>query len=143
MGRVAGALTLTDAGTARAAALFEADRERWGAGPADAALDAFVPLDQRMKTTVTAWQMREVDGEQTFNDHSDADYDASVLQQLADLHADTETWLESLGTAVGRFAAYRGRFERAIAAVRAGTPGSSPHRGSTATTACGSSCTRT
>ena len=114
-----------------------------GAGPADAALDAFVPLDQRMKTTVTAWQMREVDGEQTFNDHSDADYDASVLQQLADLHADTETWLESLGTGVGRFAAYRGRFERAIAAVRAGTPGSSRPRGSTATTASGSSCTRT
>ena len=79
-----------------------------------------MPLDQRMKTTVTAWQMREVDGEQTFNDHSDADYDASVLQQLAELHADTETWLESLGTAVGRFAAYRGRFERAIAAVQGG-----------------------
>ena len=32
VGRVAGALTLTDAGTARAAALFEADRERWGRG---------------------------------------------------------------------------------------------------------------
>ena len=31
VGRVAGALQLTEAGTARAAALFEADRERWGA----------------------------------------------------------------------------------------------------------------
>jgi pyruvate,orthophosphate dikinase len=73
-----------------------------------------------MKTTVTAWQMRDVGGEQVFNDHSDTDYDAAVLQQLTDLHADTEAWLESLGGAVGRFAAYRGRFERAMAAVRAG-----------------------
>ena len=51
----------------------------WGAGPAAAALDDFLPLDQRMKTTVTAWQMREVDGEQVLNDHTDEDYDASVL----------------------------------------------------------------
>ncbi|MGZ4624296.1 MAG: hypothetical protein ACXVGD_19815, partial [Blastococcus sp.] len=79
-----------------------------------------VPLDQRMKTTVTAWQMREVEGTQVFNDHSDEEYDASVLQALADLHAETRAWLESLGTAVGRFAAYLARFERAMTAVRAG-----------------------
>ena len=30
-----------------------------------------------MKETVTAWQMREVDAAQTFNDHSDAAYDAT------------------------------------------------------------------
>jgi pyruvate,orthophosphate dikinase len=120
VGRVAGALQLTDAGTARAEQLFQADRERWGADAATAALEAFVPLDQRMKTTVTAWQMREVDGAQVFNDHSDEVYDASVLGDLATLHDETTTWLESLGTAVGRFAAYRARFDRAMTAVRAG-----------------------
>jgi pyruvate,orthophosphate dikinase len=120
IGRVAGALQLTPPGIARAEKLFDAERERWGAGPAAAALDAFVPLDQRMKTTVTAWQMREVDGAQTFNDHADEEYDASVLQQLAQLHEDTRAWLESLGTAVGRFAAYLQRFDRAMTAVRAG-----------------------
>ncbi|HEV7213210.1 MAG TPA: pyruvate, phosphate dikinase [Blastococcus sp.] len=120
VGRVAGALQLTEAGTARAEQLFRADRERLGEGTADAALDTFVPLDQRMKTTVTAWQMREVDGAQVFNDHSDADYDASVLQALAELHAQARAWLGSLGTAVGRFAAYLARFERAMTAVRAG-----------------------
>ncbi|MGZ4670390.1 MAG: pyruvate, phosphate dikinase [Blastococcus sp.] len=120
VGRVAGALQLTESGAARAGELFEADRERLGAAAADAALDSFVPLDQRMKTTVTAWQMREVEGTQVFNDHSDEEYDASVLQALADLHAETRAWLESLGTAVGRFAAYLARFERAMTAVRAG-----------------------
>ncbi|MGZ6777252.1 MAG: pyruvate, phosphate dikinase, partial [Blastococcus sp.] len=88
VGRVAGALQLTETGAARAGELFEADRERLGAAAADAALDSFVPLDQRMKTTVTAWQMREVEGTQVFNDHSDEEYDASVLQALADLHAE-------------------------------------------------------
>ncbi|MGZ4568391.1 MAG: pyruvate, phosphate dikinase [Blastococcus sp.] len=120
VGRVAGALQLTETGAARAGELFEADRERLGAAAADAALDSFVPLDQRMKTTVTAWQMREVEGTQVFNDHSDEEYDASVLQALADLHAETRAWLESLGPAVGRFAAYLARFERAMTAVRAG-----------------------
>jgi pyruvate,orthophosphate dikinase len=73
-----------------------------------------------MKTTVTAWQMRTVDAAQVFNDHSDAEYDASVLADLAALHDETQDWLASLGTAVARFAAYRARFDRAITAVRAG-----------------------
>jgi pyruvate,orthophosphate dikinase len=120
IGRVAGALQLSESGTARAEQLFAADRERWGADAAAAALEAFVPLDQRMKTTVTAWQMREVDGAQVFNDHSDEAYDASVLGDLAALHDETTAWLASLGAAVGRFAAYRARFDRAMTAVRAG-----------------------
>jgi pyruvate,orthophosphate dikinase len=120
VGRVAGALQLTVDGTARAEKLFEADRERWGSGSADAALDGFLPLDHRMKSTVTAWQMREVGGEQVINDHADGEYDTDVLRQLAELHADTQGWLQSLGTAVSRFAAYLDRFDRAMAAVRAG-----------------------
>jgi pyruvate,orthophosphate dikinase len=120
VGRVAGALQLTEAGNARAAALFDADRARLGTGPAAAALDTFLPLDERMKTTVTAWQMREVDGAQVFNDHADAGYDAAVLGELDALHVDTEAWLTSLGSTVARFGTYRQRFERAIAAVRSG-----------------------
>ena len=52
------------------------DREAWGAASAAAALDGFVALDGRMKTIVTAWQMKEVDGQQVLNDHADAAYDA-------------------------------------------------------------------
>jgi pyruvate,orthophosphate dikinase len=117
LGRAAGALLLTEAGTARAGELAMADRERWGAEPATAALDAFLPLDQRMKTTVTAWQMRD---EQTVNDHSDAAYDAGVLADLRGLHADASGWLRSLGDAVPRFGQYLARFDRAMAAVDAG-----------------------
>jgi pyruvate, orthophosphate dikinase len=117
LGRAAGALLLTEAGTARAEELAKADRERWGAAPAAAALDAFLPLDQRMKTTVTAWQMRD---EQTVNDHTDEAYDAAVLADLRSLHADAAGWLRSLGDAVPRFGQYLARFDRAVAAVDAG-----------------------
>jgi pyruvate,orthophosphate dikinase len=117
LGRAAGALLLTEIGTARAEELARTDRERWGAERAEAALDAFLPLDQRMKTTVTAWQMRD---EQTVNDHSDEAYDAAVLADLRALHADAAGWLGSLGDAVPRFGQYLARFGRAIAAVDAG-----------------------
>ena len=118
VGRIGGALRLTEAGTARADELRQAAVERWSADAAAAALDNFLPLDLWMKTTVTAWQMREVGGEQVINDHADEEYDASVLRQLSALHADTVGWLRSLGTAVSRFPQYRARLERAMEAVK-------------------------
>jgi pyruvate,orthophosphate dikinase len=120
LGRAAGSLLLTEAGTARAEELARADRAGWGEHAAAAGLDDFLPLDQRMKATVTAWQMKQVDGQQVLNDHSDEAYDASVMAGLTELHADTERWLTGLGGAVRRFPQYLARFERAIAAVRAG-----------------------
>src|SRR3954451_5597711 len=125
LGRAAGSLLLTEAGTARAEGLGRAHREGWGEAAAAAGLDDFLPLDQRMKTTVTAWQMRDVDparpdGEQAINDHSDDEYDASVLASLTQLREETAAWLSSLGSAVRRFPQSVARFERAMAAVRAG-----------------------
>jgi pyruvate, orthophosphate dikinase len=119
LGRAAGSLLLTEAGAARAEALQQAARDAWGDGAA-AALGDFLPLDQRMKTTVTAWQLRQVDGEQVVNDHTDEAYDASVLAELGRLHEDAVGWLGSLGDAVPRFPQYLARFERAMAAVAGG-----------------------
>jgi pyruvate,orthophosphate dikinase len=96
------------------------DRAAWGPANAEAALDAFLVLDHRMKETVTAWQLRDVDGEQTFNDHSDPDYDAGVLARLAALHADAEAWIRPLEAGLPRLAAYRERLARAAAAAAGG-----------------------
>ncbi len=97
-----------------------ADTERWGAANAEAALDAFLVLDHRMKETVTAWQMREIDGAQAFNDHSDTAYDAKVLDDLRLLHDDASAWLRPLVAGLPRLAAYHVRLERAVAAARGG-----------------------
>jgi pyruvate,orthophosphate dikinase len=112
-----GQLRLTAPGKLQAADLFAADRA--GVGRAEQLLDEFHAFDARMKQVVTAWQMRESGGEQVLNDHTDAAYDASVLDELAALHGDTVSWLVSL-LSIRRFAVYRSRLSRALALCRDG-----------------------
>ncbi len=116
----AGSFRLTAGGKAAAKAILAADTERWGVDHALAALDAFLGLDRRMKETVTAWQMREVDGAQTFNDHSAAEYDAKVMDDLTALHADASAWLRPLAAGLPRLAIYLERLEQAATAARGG-----------------------
>jgi pyruvate,orthophosphate dikinase len=116
----AGAFRLTADGRAVAGERMAEDTAAWGIDNANAALDAFPDLDRRMKTTVTAWQMREVDGEQVFNDHSDAAYDAAVLADLAALHADAAAWLRPIALALPRLGAYLRRLQLANDAAQAG-----------------------
>ncbi len=119
----AGAFRLTGDGKLRALSLFDLDREKAG-GEATcvSALDKFLLIDCRMKDTVTAWQMRDAGGEQTYNDHSDAAYDAGVLDQLAGIHSDTAAWIAPLSARLGRYEAYRVRLDRALACAREGDP---------------------
>jgi pyruvate,orthophosphate dikinase len=119
---VAGAYRLTDPGSARAGELLARDRSGWGAEAAAAALDTFVALDHRMKDTVTAWQLLPAaeGAEPAINDHSDAAYDRSVLDRLANLHADAVAWLQSLEAPCPRLAGYRPRLDRALERAVAG-----------------------
>ncbi len=115
-----GAIRLTAEGKLAALDIFGAERELWGANNAEAALDAFLPLDHRMKDTVTAWQLREVGGVSTLNDHSDAAYDAHVLGGLAALYEDAVAMLGRLSPGLARLDAYRIRLDRALALARGG-----------------------
>ncbi|MEA2633115.1 MAG: pyruvate, orthophosphate dikinase, partial [Chloroflexota bacterium] len=115
----AGAFRLTEAGTARAAALLSDEQAAWGVEAAVAALDGFLALDRRMKETVTAWQLRDP-AVQLINDHADADYDAAVLDRLATLHADTAAWLTPLETGNPRLVGYGVRLGRAAEQAQAG-----------------------
>jgi len=115
-GIVAGGHRLTDAGTSRVAELLVAEQTRWGTDAAGAALDAFVALDHRVKDAVTAWQLR--DG--IPNDHTDAAYDASVLDRLAAIHADALAWLAPSEAGCPRLAFYDIRLGRALAGAQGG-----------------------
>ena len=115
-----GSFRLTAAGKNRGAELIDQDAANWGADPALVALDAFIALDHRMKTVVTAWQTREVDGAQTPNLHADAAYDAEVLAGLAALHADALAWLIPLVSQLPRLASYQARLESAVAQATGG-----------------------
>jgi pyruvate,orthophosphate dikinase len=111
---------LSPDGKARGQSLIAADRLRWGADNANAALDGFHGLDLRVKDVVTAWQLRTVDGAQTFNDHADAAYDSGVLDQLATIHSGTGRWLESVTGAPDNLRRYLSRLERALGSARQG-----------------------
>ena len=115
-----GSVRLSDAGTARAAALTAADQSHWGADKASAALEGFLPLDERVKAAVTAWQLRNVGGQQVLNDHSDSEYDAAVLADVRAIHSEVSGWLGSLADASGRLQGYAVRLDRAAAAVASG-----------------------
>ena len=116
----AGAFRLTGEGKLKALDVFASDRERAGGEAACvAALDRFIVLDATMKNLVTAWQIRDV-ANQVFNDHTDAAYDASILEQLGALHVGVVDVLNPLEITLWRMACYRDRLEHALANARNG-----------------------
>jgi pyruvate,orthophosphate dikinase len=115
-----GSYRLTKQGRTKGRALLAEDRARWGDARARAALDDFHVLDQRMKEAVTSWQLRDEGGAQALNDHSDAAYDARVLDRIAELHDDVARWLTALYQAPRQLDRYRERLARALASARAG-----------------------
>ncbi len=117
---LAGMFQLTEDGKAVGAEGIAADGEKWGADNAAKALDDLLPLDHRMKAIVTDWQMREVNGQQVLNDHTDGTYDAAVLTEFAALHADAVTWLGELSAGLERLGSYVARLDRAAAEVAGG-----------------------
>lgn len=95
--------------------MIASDRRQWGVENATKALDDFVALDGRVKDIVTAWQMRQIDGEPVLNDHSDEAYDASVLARFAEVHEDAESGLRSVCDGLPRLTIY---LERIALAAR-------------------------
>ncbi len=116
--RVSGAIRLTKEGKTRGRKLFAEDRDQWGVKNATAALEAFHELDQRMKETITAWQLRDLGGTHVPNDHTDRIYDARVMARLADLHRDTTAWVNSLTGAPTSVRGYVSRLQKALQSAR-------------------------
>jgi pyruvate,orthophosphate dikinase len=77
----------------------------------------FRVFNVELKQIMTAWQLKP---NGTPNDHRDADYDASVMQRLMDLHARIGPLLQRLAQLSPRLEAYGVRLARAAARVAAG-----------------------
>lgn len=113
-------LRLSAAGKERAAAFLQAQREAGDAAAMEAFYERFEPFNQQYKGAMARWQMREADGGQVPNDHSDADYDAAVLQEMFAPHAPLLAELEGLAGAWPLLNLYRQRLSRARERVAAG-----------------------
>ncbi len=119
-GRLSG-FTLTPAGREAHARLLAEQLEASGRrADVQAAYERFLGINQDLLTICTAWQLREVGGEQVLNDHTDPAHDAAVIGRLADLHAAVAPICADLGAALDRFAGYGPRLAGALGKVQGG-----------------------
>lgn len=68
----------------------------------------------------TLWQLRDVEGNQVLNDHSDPRYDREIVESLESMHAEAVPICDELRRLLQRFDRYRDRFGSALGRVRAG-----------------------
>jgi hypothetical protein len=119
-GKLSG-FSLTKPGREEHARLLSAELDGSGARELiDASYREFLLLNTQLLSVCTEWQLRDVAGESTVNDHSDAAYDAGVIEKLADLHAEVVPICNDLGAALHRFSGYCPRLTHALERVRAG-----------------------
>lgn len=91
-------------------------------GQFTAAADRFENINKRLLDLLTRWQTLSRGGVSVANDHSDADYDAKIIDELGDLHDRAEPVLTVLAAPLPRFGAYKDRLEAAYDRALTGQP---------------------
>lgn len=112
---------LTEAGRAADAERISAELDAAGARAAvTQAFDGFLVLNPELLDLCTAWQLRPVDGVATMNDHTDAAYDARVLDRFVEFDQRADVVCTALSRAMPRFGRYRTRLTDALTRARSG-----------------------
>ena len=110
---------LTASGRARHLELLRDDVATVAPNPdLPAAYLQFLSLNEQFKELCGAWQIVKFSGE--LNDHSDAGYDAAVLENLAHLHAAAEPAVGFFGDVFDRMAPYGRRLESVLIRIQDG-----------------------
>lgn len=86
------------------------------------AYEQFLGLNSKMLATCTRWQVKDAEG-QVLNDHTDADYDESVMADLRELDDGVQPIAKELASLFDRFSIYAPRFDHALAQLKAGELG--------------------
>lgn len=119
-GRVSG-WSLTPAGRTRHAQDVAGELEASGARDVvKSAYERFLEINQDMLSVCTSWQLREVDGTQAINDHTDTAYDDGVVQGLIGIHDRVRPVTVDLREVLERFGGYGGRLRGALEKVVGG-----------------------
>ena len=113
-------IRLTEEARAAVDELYRRDSSRLRAA-VEPVLDDFGAVDRAFKQLITSWQVREVDGAQIINDHTDEAYDTEVVKQLRDdIHRRIGAVVAAVAGVEPRLARYGDRFEAALEAVQEG-----------------------
>lgn len=117
--------SITDAGKVENERRLAAELDRAGArGTISTAHTAFRPLNRRLGTACTNWQIRPTPADpMTFNDHTDWRWDERVLRTLASVGTAFRELCDLLAGCLARFDGYAGRYAAALARAEAGQPG--------------------
>lgn len=114
--------SLTRAGRDEGSRLLADELRATGARTAvEAAYGLFLPLNGRLLTLMTKWQIRPQPGDpMAANDHRDWAWDEDVLKGLTHLSSQLRPIGDQLAKALSRFAFYPDRFESALKRVDRG-----------------------
>jgi hypothetical protein len=117
--------SLTEAGQLENERRLAAELDRAGARDTVAAVHAaFRPLNRRLGTACTNWQIRPTPADpMAFNDHTDWRWDERVRQTLASVGAAFGELCGRLAGCLARFDGYADRYSAALARVDAGQHG--------------------
>jgi DNA-binding MarR family transcriptional regulator len=80
----------------------------------------FLVLNPQVLEVCSQWQVRRLAGHLVRNDHSDADYDHAVIDELLSLHRRAGPLCDRLARVLDRFRPYKPRLDRAVKRIRAG-----------------------
>jgi hypothetical protein len=118
---VFGGWGLTDDGRAADARWLASELDGAGArAPVRAAYDSFSPLNPKLLQICHDWQMQGVSGASFLNDHTDAAYDARVIDRLVAIDGAVRPILDALSGRLARFSTYRPRLGAALERVTSG-----------------------
>ncbi len=119
-GKLSG-FALTKDGRGEHARLLSDELQHTGTrGSIEDAYRQFLQLNTELLEVCTEWQLRDVEGQSTVNDHSDPSYDAAVIDKLTELHRRVEPICGALADALDRYAGYGPLIGVALEKVRAG-----------------------
>jgi hypothetical protein len=114
-GRAAGYMLLPP-GTARLDELLAAEGLRT-CEPLGDCYDRFMQLNTRVLKVCSDWQLKADD---VPNDHADPDYDAEVIDRLADLHARSSKCVGTIAACAERYGPYGMRLGACVERLQAG-----------------------
>lgn len=113
-------MKLTEKGKAAAAKILEDVRETTDLAALQTFYQAFTPINQDYKKSVSSWQIKTVGESAEPNDHEDVEYDQQVLTEMFKDHDSLKHLVATRLASCPLLRAYARRLEIAYAHVNAG-----------------------
>lgn len=100
--------------------LLEDERQTIDHEQMESIYEDFCSHNDSFKQLVTDWQVKEIDGEQQLNDHTDAGYDEEIITRLENLDAIVKPVFTAAAQQAPRLTRYIERFSNALTELQAG-----------------------